>query len=100
MGYSVHRHSQPDRKRNHLERRLVHLRGVVKRGESPARMANAAEKVRLAALSLMKAKQALIREYPDRDPSGHQVRSLQAEEKRWLALSTGEIAEQYGKVDA
>jgi hypothetical protein len=99
MGWSVHRHSQPERKLDLLERRVIHLRGVVKRGEDKAHRVLAAEKVRLAALAVIKAKLALIREYPQRDPTGQQSRNLQAEEWRWLTLSTEAIVEEYGKVD-
>jgi hypothetical protein len=83
-----------------LDRRLVRLRGAVKRGEGSTHIANAAEKVRLAALALIKAKRALIREYPDRDPRGRQTRSLQDQEQRWLTVSTDAIVEAYGKDDA
>ena len=100
MGWSVHRHSEPNRKLNLFESRLERLRGVVKRGEGPLHITNAAEKVRLAALAVIKAKRALIKEYPQRDPDGHQTRNLQNEEQRWLTLSAEVIAEEYGKADA
>ena len=100
MGWSVHRHSEPDRKLDLLERRLVRLRGVVKRGEGSNHISNAAEKVRLAALAVIKAKRALIGEYPQRDPTGRQSRKLQDEEQRWLTLSTDAIVEEHGTDDA
>ncbi len=100
MGWSVSRHSEPDRKLDLLDRRLGRLRGAVKRGEGPTHIKNAAEKVRLAALALIKAKRALIREYPQRDPDGRQSRNLQDEEQRWLTLSTDAIVEEHGKFDA
>jgi hypothetical protein len=56
--------------------------------------------VRLAALALIKAKRALITEYPQRDPDGRQSRNLQDEEQRWLTLSTDAIVEEHGKFDA
>jgi hypothetical protein len=80
-----------------LERRLGQLRGAVKRGDGPTQVANAAEKVRLAALAVIKAKRALIREYPERDPGGRQSRNLLDEERRWLTTSIGAIVEGYGQ---
>jgi hypothetical protein len=95
MGWSVHQHSEPNRKLDLLDRRLNRLRGVVKRGEGSSHISNAAEKVRLAALAVIKAERALIREYPQRDPSGRQSRNLQAEEQRWLTLSAEAIVDEY-----
>jgi hypothetical protein len=80
-----------------LDRRLVRLRGAVKRGEGSTHIANTAEKVRLAALAVIKAEQALIAEYPQRDPTGRQSRNLQDEEQRWLTLTTDAIVEEHGK---
>ena len=60
-------------------------------------VAREAEKVRLAALALIKAKRALIREYPHRDPDGRHSWNLQDEEQRWLAVSTEVIIEQRGR---
>jgi len=65
-----------------------------------AAIAKAADQVRLAALALIKAKRALIREYPQRDPCGRQSRKLQDEEQRWLALSVEAIVDEYGKEKA
>ena len=56
--------------------------------------------MRLAALALIKAKRALIGEYPQRDAGGRQSRNLQDEEQRWLSLSTQAIVEEYGRNDA
>jgi hypothetical protein len=100
MGWSVSRHSEPGRKLDLYDRRLGRLRGVVKRGESPLHVSNAAEKLRLAALAVIKGRRALISEYPQRDPVGHQLRKLREEEQRWMSLSVEAIAEEYGKVDA
>jgi hypothetical protein len=100
MGFPVHRHSVPDRKLDLFDRRVVRLRGVVKRGEGPAHISKAAENVRLAALAVIKAKRALITEYPQRDPTGRQSRTLQEEEQRWLTLSIDGIVEEHGTDDA
>jgi|SRR6516162_3726891 hypothetical protein len=96
----VSEHSEPERKRNLLEKRLRRLRAAIKAGESRTRVSNEAEKVRLAALALIKAKRALIGEYPQRDAGGRQSRNLQDEEQRWLSLSTQAIVEEYGRNDA
>jgi hypothetical protein len=92
----VSKHSEPGRKIDLFERRLCRLRGAVKRGESLQQLVSNAEKVRLAALAVIKAKRALIKEYPQRDPSGRQSRNLQVEEERWLSLSPEAIIEEYG----
>lgn len=97
MGWSVSEHSQPDRKILLGEKRLGRLRGAIMAGESADHIANAAEKVRLAALALTKAKRALIREYPRRDPDGRIAASLLEEELRWRSLSLEALAEDYGR---
>jgi hypothetical protein len=100
MGWSVSEHSEPSRKLDLFERRLATLRGAVKRGEGPARLSNAADKLRLAGLSVIKAKLALIREYPRRDPRGRVSAHLRDEELRWRSLSAEAIIAEYGWADA
>ncbi|WP_422929227.1 hypothetical protein [Singulisphaera sp. PoT] len=99
MGWSVNEHSQPDRKLDYYDRKLGRLRGVVKRKENSHHISKAAENLRLAALAVIKAKQALIREYPQRDPTGHKSKDLLDEKERWLTLSTDAIIEEYGPGD-
>ena len=96
MGWDVSKHSQPHGKLGLYDRRLVRLRGVVKRGESEAHVVAASEKLRFAALAVIKARRALIKEYPKRDSEGLESRKLQEEEERWLSLSVKEIVEAYG----
>ena len=93
----VSQHSEPARTRNLAEKRLRRLRAAVKGREGLMHIYREAEKVRVAALALIKAKRALIREYPQRDPDGRQLWNLQDEEQRWLALSTEAIIEQHGR---
>jgi hypothetical protein len=93
----VSKQSEPARKQNLVERRLRRLRAALKAGAGPMHIAREAEKVRLAALALIKAKRALIREYPHRDPDGRHSWNLQDEEQRWLAVSTEVIIEQHGR---
>ena len=97
MGWSVSRHSRPERKLMLFDRKLGGLRGAVKRGEGSIHLTNSSEKLRLAALALIKAERALIREYPERDPKGKHSHELRAEEERWLSLSIDAIVEEYGK---
>ena len=100
MGWSVSRHSEPDRKLALFEKRLGTLQGVVKRAASLEQVANAAEKLRLAALAVIKAKHALINEYPHRDPNGRHSHNLDQDKQRWLARSPQAIVNEYGKGDA
>ncbi len=93
-------HADPDRKLNLLAKRLGRLRAAVKHGEGQNHIVNAAEKLRLAELALIKAKRSLNREYPRRDPDGKQSGNLQDEEQRWLTISIGAIVEEYGKSDS
>ena len=93
----VSQHSEPARKQNLAEKRLRRLRAAVRAGEGLSRVSREAEKVRLAALALIKAKRALIREYPQRDPDGRQWWNLQDEEQRWLAFTTEAIIEHHGR---
>jgi hypothetical protein len=100
MGWSVSSHSEPSRKLNLLEKRLCRLRGAVRAGEGPTHVSKAAEKVRLAALAVIKAKLALIREYPQRDPEGRESSKLRDEEPRWRSLSTEAIVEENGRAES
>src|SRR4051794_28606926 len=91
-------HSEPVVKLELFEKRLRRLRAAIKAGEGLHHISNAAEKVRLAALAVIKARRALIREYPQRDPDGRQSRRLREDEQRWLSLSTEAIVEAHGKI--
>jgi len=93
MGWSVSRHSEPSRKLALFAGRLRTLRGLVKRDASSDHIAMAAEKLRLSALGVIKAKRALNQEYPHRDPDGRQSHKFDEEEQRWRALSPQAIAE-------
>ena len=93
-------HSEPLSKLALLDSRLARLRGAVKAGDGPECLRKAAEAVRLAQLSIIKAKLALIREYPQRDPDGRQSSNLYDEQTRWRTLSIEAIIEQFGQADA
>jgi hypothetical protein len=93
----VTEHSEPVRKRLLIEKRLRRLKAAVKADEGWIHISNAAEKVRLAAFSLIKAKRALIKEYRNKDPDGQLSLRLREEEQRWLSLSTQAIVEEHGK---
>ena len=96
----VERWSEPEGKLALLDSRISHLRSAIKSGKSPTHLRNAAEKVRLAQLSVIKAKITLIREYPERDPGERQSANLREEELQWRSLTTEAIIEQFGKSDA
>src|SRR6187431_2650809 len=100
MSEWVTTHSEPTSKLALLNSRLSRLRGAIKASESPEHLRKAAEKVRLAHLSVIKAKLALIREYPQRDPGGRQSANLANEESRWRTLTTEAIIEQAWQADA
>jgi len=74
-------------KRYLFENRLKRLRGAVKSGEGSEHISKAAENLRVAALSLIKARRALINEYPQKDRDGQLSRKLLEDEQRWLSLS-------------
>jgi hypothetical protein len=100
MGWSVSKNSEPSRKLGILEKRLRRLRGAVRASEGPTHVSNAAEKLRLAALAVIKARFALISEYPQRDPEGRESSKLRDKEQRWQALSTEAIVEEHGRAEA
>jgi hypothetical protein len=91
----VPRSLEPYQKRELFEKRVRELRGVVKAGARTSRVSNAAEKVRLAALAVVKAKRVLVRG-TDRV---QQLSNLQQEEGRWLALTAEEIVTQFARKD-
>jgi hypothetical protein len=99
MGWPVSKHSEPARKLALFDSRLARLRGAIKAGEGLEHVEKAAEKLRLAALAVIKAKRALNREYPARDPDGRQAANLHADELRWQSLSTAAIVEEFGAAD-
>jgi hypothetical protein len=86
MGWDVSKHSEPSRKRLILAKRIRRLKAAVKAGESELHVFKTGEKVRIAALTLIKAKRALLAEYPQSDPHGRRLRNLQQEEERWASL--------------
>ena len=92
-------HSEPLSKLAVLESRLTRLRGAIKAGENLTHIRNAAEKVRLAQLSVIKAKLALVREYTQRDPGGRQSSNLRDEESYWRTITPEAIIEQFGRTD-
>ena len=92
--------SEPLSKLALLNSRLTRLRGAVKSGEGPTHVRKAAEKVRLAQLSVIKAKLALVVEYPQRDPGGRQLANLRDQEAQWQTLTVEEIIEQFGRPEA
>lgn len=94
MGWDVSKHSEPSRKRNLFAKRLRRLRAAVESGESVLHISKAAEKVRIAALTFIKAKRALLAEYPQNDPDGRRLRNLRQDEERWVSLQVEAIVKE------
>lgn len=89
-------HSEPVSKLALLENVRTRLRSAIKAGSSPTRVRKAAERVRLAHLAIIKAKLALIWEYPQRDPDGRQSENLRNEQHHWQTLPIEAVIEQCG----
>jgi hypothetical protein len=87
----VPRSLEPYKKRELFDKRVLQLRGAVKSGASAVRVANAAEKVRLAALAVIKAKRALI----VGEDRARQLENLRRDEERWLSLSPEDIVARF-----
>jgi hypothetical protein len=86
----VPRGLEPYQKRDLFEKRVRQLRAAVRSSASGPHVSSAAEKVRLAALALIKAKRALVRG----NNRARQLDNLKQEEERWLALTPDEIVAQ------
>jgi hypothetical protein len=93
-------HTDHWHKRKLLDRRLTRLRRAVEQDESLEQRHNATENVRLAQLSLIKARMALIREYPQCDPDGRLASKWSDELFKWQTLSSEAIIDQFGQSDA
>jgi len=87
----VPRSLEPYKKRELFDKRVLQLRGAINSGADAVRVAKAAEKVRLAALAVIKAKRALI-VGANRE---RQLRNLDQEEERWSSLSLDDIVTQF-----
>jgi hypothetical protein len=81
-----------------FEKRVAGFRASIHQGENVSKITKAAEKLRMAALALIKAKRSLINECPDRDPEGKQSKNLFDEENRWKVLSTEDMASEIEKM--
>jgi hypothetical protein len=95
MGWSVSKHSEPERKLDLLGRRLERLKGALKRCESAGKVRRTAELVRLAVLAVIKGKKALLKEYPEHDRTGRQRQNLEQDEQRWSVLPTEVIVAEH-----
>ena len=95
---------EPYKKREQLGRRTVELRTAVRFGAT-TRVMKAAEKLRAAALALIKAKRHLIATQPAfltglrKRPEGasltRQLANLEAEHNWWSSATVAEIVERY-----
>src|SRR5262245_24227153 len=87
----IPRNLEPYCKRELFDRRVLQLRGAVNSGASAARVSNAAEKVRLAALAVVKARRAQLAG----NDRTRQLRNLQKEQEWWSSLSPAAIVAQF-----
>jgi hypothetical protein len=93
----IPRSLEPYQKRELLAKRLSSLRAAVAAGSSATRVSNAAEKVRSAALALIKAQRSLLPLNLESEALARQVQNLKQEEEQWRALTTEAIVEQFGE---
>jgi hypothetical protein len=82
---------EPYQKRELLDKRLLALRGAINAGASAVRVANAVEKVRLAALAVIKAQRSLLDGRRESEALTRQLDNLQRDEERWQSLSVEAI---------
>jgi enoyl-CoA hydratase/carnithine racemase len=95
---------EPYKKREQVERRIVDLRAAARFGAT-TRMIKAAEKLRAAALALVKAKRHLIasqsafltglRKHPEGASLTRQLANLEEEQNWWSSVTVAEIVEKY-----
>ncbi len=96
----VPRRLEPYQKREILDKRLLSLRGAINSGASDVRITHAAEKVRLSALTVIKAQRSLLAERPESEARARQLQNLSDEEERWNSLSVEAIIAQATAADA
>ena len=83
--------SNSEQKQELFEKRVLQLIGAVNAGHNMTKIVNAAEKLRLAAFSLIKAKRHKLA-WGNRE---QQLANLEQEEERWRAITIDEIVLQY-----
>lgn len=101
----VPRGLEPYQEQELFEKRVDELRTAVRSNAPAAKLAMAAEKVRAAALAVIKAKRSIIASHPasqtglEEHPQGkslaRQLEHLERESQRWLSFSVDEIATLY-----
>lgn len=96
----VPRSMEPYKKRELLDKRWLALRGVINAGATAECVASAAEKVRLAALAVIKAQRSLLDCRLESEVLTRQLDNLQRDEARWLSLSVESIVSQIPDADA
>lgn len=90
----VPRNLEPYQKREILEKRWSALRGALNAGATAERVANAAEKVRLAALAVIKAQRSILDGQRETEAVTRQLVNLQQDEDCWRSLSVEAIVSQ------
>jgi len=71
------------------------LRAAIARPDSDAKMTSAIARVRQAQLSVLKARRDLIRQRTATTALIKQLKRIEADETKWLALSDNEIVGRY-----
>jgi hypothetical protein len=87
----VPRGNEPYQKRDILDKRMRSLRGLIASGASAARIADAAEKVRHAALAVIKARRSILAERPEDAARRRELDNLERDEARWRESSVEAI---------
>ena len=105
MSNYVPRGLEPHKKREILDQRIAELRHAIRTGATPARLSKTAERVRSAALAVIKAKRAILAEirvvqsggsrFPDGDSNARQEENLAVESGRCSSATVDEIAARY-----
>ena len=101
----VPRYLEPYQKKELLDKRIGELRVAIRKGVAFSRASRLAEKVRSAALAVIKAKRTILKSQPaflgrppgdpKREGIARQLAKLEAEAGRWNSRSTDDIVGEY-----
>lgn len=78
-----------------LAKREAKLRDVLSRNSTPTKLEEATEKVRMAQLSVLKARISLLEHQPDSPSRRRELESIAKSEQHWLGLSASDIQNEY-----
>jgi hypothetical protein len=91
----VPRNLEPYKKRQLFDKRVLQLRSAIKSGANAKRVSSLSEKVRLAALAVIKARRSILAERSETDGSSRELENLRLEEELWLARKTEAITSHF-----